>query len=324
MGKRKPKQKASGREESAEDLAAARFQRRRETHRKASTAYDARHPEMKEKRRLARAAQRAQAKLKKRQWDPPKRPRTAPPPPSETSRHTEPPPSETRHRQSEARSEVAVTEEGIVMELRVANLIEFEAQMDLELKIRTDDERVDEGAMRDVQSAMDVAVAPSLNADEKLALLALAGMARGRPTNQDNHEVDSVLAMALLLSSHGTSIGEPHARSAALPPPHLEHESARVHRAQLAVATLNAKPFSALAIVDVYMWDAHRSLELLHWLPMSLASYRCVATWWGEAEETADNSWDAPAQWDMEELAKRSIYLCMRSPIIIVYRFCLN
>ncbi|KAJ7457107.1 hypothetical protein FB451DRAFT_1407133 [Mycena latifolia] len=295
MGKRKPKQKASGREESAEDLAAVRLQRRRETHRKASAAYDARHPEMKEKRRLARAAQR---------WVLSISPLTAPPPPSETSRHTEPPPSETRHRQSEARSEVAVTEEGIVMELRVANLIEFEAQMDLELKIRTDDERVDEGAMRDVQSAMDVAVAPSLNADEKLALLALVGMARGRPTNQDNHEVDSVLAMALLLSSHGTSIGEPHARSAALPPPHLEHESARMHRAQLAVATLNTKPFSPLAIVDVYMWDAHRSLELPHWLPMSLASYRRVATWQGEAEETADNSWDAPAQWDMEELAE--------------------
>ncbi|KAJ6509617.1 hypothetical protein DFH09DRAFT_1100889 [Mycena vulgaris] len=139
------------------------IERKKASHRRASAAYEARHPELKEKRRLQMVARRAAAKLKRRQWDPPKK----------TPKQRQTPPA--------ASADESVTESHVVLDLRAENLQILDAAM-LQDKIcrptivNTSD--------------IEVAAAPSLNSAEKVALVALAEMgagATGDGTHVDKH-----------------------------------------------------------------------------------------------------------------------------------------
>lgn len=105
-------------------------------------------------------------KLKRRQWDPPKKNRRVSSPEAE-------------------RSEEEAAAEGIQVDLRVENLLAFEKQINvrvLELELE-----MNGGAVLDVASELDVALAPSLNSDEELAIQALAEMAAPAPgPSEDN------------------------------------------------------------------------------------------------------------------------------------------
>ncbi|KAJ6575724.1 hypothetical protein DFH09DRAFT_1078663 [Mycena vulgaris] len=253
------------------------IERKKASHRRASAAYEARHPELKEKRRLQMVARRAAAKLKRRQWDPPKK----------TPKQRQTPPA--------ASADESVTESHVVLDLRAENLQILDAAM-LQDKIcrptivNTSD--------------IEVAAAPSLNSAEKVALVALAEMgagATGDGTHVDKHCIGNGVS---LRSQGGCAEVCPNIPGTMftltdIPP----HQSMRVSQARAAVAKLNDQPFSDKLLSDVMMWDDLPPLERAQYLPMGTASYIRVRTWRHRVRD-ADDGWDLATAKAMEELAQ--------------------
>ncbi|KAJ6448170.1 hypothetical protein DFH09DRAFT_1406467 [Mycena vulgaris] len=269
MGKRKRKVRVSENGPSGEDIAEAQVsqyvrdfeeipaetisnereskEKKARSHRKASAAYDARNLEAtRERRRLRMAATRAAVKLKRHQWDPPKAPRARTPSPAAPD-------------ESETNVDLPV-EEGALWELRTENIWILEAQ--LGPHIRELEALHNTGARLNLVSEMDVELTASLNSDEHVALAALAGMAGGAVGDTQDAdvdadvEVDSILELACLLSSHGTEAGEgPCVGQAACVPEMVAPigESPHMHQAQMAVAALSA-PFHPLEVSQVMRW----------------------------------------------------------------------
>ncbi|KAJ6498285.1 hypothetical protein DFH09DRAFT_1103256 [Mycena vulgaris] len=307
MGKRKRNLQTLG-EDSAEEYIGKEQEsqqakdKRVASHRSASAAYDARNLEAtRERRRLRMAVTRAAAKLKRRQWDPPKMAKT----------HTASPvaPDE-----SEASADVPV-EEGALWELLAKNVGILEAQ--LEPRIQMLEALHNTGAKLNVASDMDVALTASLNSDEQLALLTLAGMAGGVVGPREaGVEIDSVLEMALLLSSHGTQAGEgPWLELAASPlmvgcldgasiEASAMGQSTRVHQAQMAVAVLGSRPVLPLEVAEVMRWEEVSPRERPPRLPMTFAAYWRVTRWSKKTSKRADNRWDDATADAMADLAE--------------------
>ncbi|KAJ6532228.1 hypothetical protein DFH09DRAFT_1092895 [Mycena vulgaris] len=319
MGKRKQKVRASDNGPSGEYIAEAQGsqyvrdfeeipaetisndreskEKKAKSHRKASAAYDARNLEAtRERRRLRMAATRAAVKLKRRQWDPPKAPRARTPSPAAPDK-------------SETNDDLPV-EEGALWELRTENIWILEAQ--LEPRIRELEALHSTGARLNLVSEMGVELTASLNSDEHVALAALAGMAGGAvgytqdPDVDPDVEVDSILEMARLLSSHGTEAGEgPCVGQAACVPEMVApiRESLHVHQAQMAVAALSARPFHPLEVSQVMRWEEVSPSERPPRLPMTFAAYWRVFRWRKKTAKRGDNRWDCVTADAMTELA---------------------
>jgi hypothetical protein len=84
------------------------------------------------------------------------------------------------------------------LQLRVENLLSFEVQLGLETQLV--EQLLNDGTVLD-PSEISVSFRP-LNTDERLAIAALAELAAGVGRDQAS-QVDSLLARACLLSSHG-------------------------------------------------------------------------------------------------------------------------
>jgi hypothetical protein len=85
------------------------------------------------------------------------------------------------------------------LEMRVENLMLFEARLQLEEQLV--EQLLNSGAVVEASEASALPLR-SLNADERLAVVALAELATGAGRDQAS-QVDSLLARACLLSSHG-------------------------------------------------------------------------------------------------------------------------
>ncbi|KAJ7620799.1 hypothetical protein B0H17DRAFT_1219494 [Mycena rosella] len=140
-----------------------------------------------------------------------------------------------------------------------------------------------------VEESLHVTLAPSVNSDEQLAAVALAGMAGA----------DSVLEMARLFSVHGSSSSLPKAGTVL-----LMERSTRVRDAQAAVAALSMRPFARISLIDAMMWSEILPLETPPYLPMSVVAYQRVNKWRWSSVRTADNGWDCEMVAVMAELAK--------------------
>ncbi|KAJ6487347.1 hypothetical protein DFH09DRAFT_1105920 [Mycena vulgaris] len=319
MGKRKRKVQASDNGPSGEYIAEAQVsqyvrdfeeipaetisndreskEKKARSHRKASAAYDARNLEAtRERRRLRMAATRAAVKLKRRQWDPPKAARARTPSPAAPD-------------ESETNVDLPV-EEGALWELCTENIWILEAQ--LEPRIRELEALHNTGARLNLVSEMDVELTASLNSDEHVALAALAGMAGGAVGDTQDAdvdadvEVDSILEMARLLSSHGTEAGEgPCVGQVACVPEMVApiRESPRVHQAQMAVAALSSRPFHPLEVSQVMRWEEVSPSERPPRLPMTFAAYWRVFRWRKKTAKRGDNGWDCATADAMTELA---------------------
>ncbi|KAJ6582504.1 hypothetical protein DFH09DRAFT_1439250 [Mycena vulgaris] len=273
-------------------------EKKAKSHRKASAAYDARNLEAtRERRRLRMAATRAAAKLKRRQWDPPKPPRVRTPSPAASD-------------DSEAIVDLPV-EEGALWELRTENIRILEAQM--EPRIRELEALHNTGAQLNLVSEMGVELTASLNSDEHVALAALAGMAGGAvgdtqdPEVDADVEVDSILEMARLLSSHGTEAGEgPCVGQEACVPAMVAPigQSPRVHQAQIAVAALSARPFPPLEVSQIMRWEEVSPRERPPRLPMTFATYWRVVRWSKKTAKRGNNDWDCATADAIAELAE--------------------
>ncbi|KAJ6561044.1 hypothetical protein DFH09DRAFT_1083037 [Mycena vulgaris] len=314
--------RSAGREEKTK--------RRVESHRRASAAYDARHtisghPEVKERRRLFIAERRAAVKLKKRKWDPPKkaaRIAASAPEDSDVGR------SSTQDLEGERggtcpRVGVHTGDEAaqaaVVLDLRAENLVMFDAEMG-------------EPGGNFTKRATSGMV--SLTPDEALALVALAGMARGAAAADAAPGLETSLGQARLLSSHRTSLrvlddaadlpasqtvmsGDDRSRMKADGEPKIT-SSARVEQARATVAALNAGPFSKLFLIDVWLWDEVPPPARRWWArgaQMSREAWGRVATWRAAAYET-DNSWDSATAEEWAEVF-RSIPMLRMIEVVV-------
>ncbi|KAJ7683774.1 hypothetical protein B0H17DRAFT_1137540 [Mycena rosella] len=140
-----------------------------------------------------------------------------------------------------------------------------------------------------VEESLRVALAPSVNSDEQLAAVALAGKAGADPA----------LEMARLLNIRGSSSSLPKAGAVL-----LMERLIRVRDAQAAVAALSMQPFARISLIDAMMWSKILPLKTLPYLLMSVAAYQRVNKWRWRLARTADNEWDCEVATVMAELAK--------------------
>ncbi|KAJ7478027.1 hypothetical protein B0H11DRAFT_1916874 [Mycena galericulata] len=196
--------------------------------------------------------------------------------------------------------------------------------------------------------------------DAALAILALAGDKRSAGTDSDTipssyhgtaplgtlaarpraSVVDSILALAVQLSSHGTELetevrppresavdcalekahqltshGADVAAAAEFPVTMVMHEwgitpripqshrpSTRVEKARVAVANLNAGHLSQPTLMDAMMWEDVSPPLVVSWLPMTVETYHRVKSWQCSIEP--DNGWDMATAVAMSDLAK--------------------
>ncbi|KAJ6547988.1 hypothetical protein DFH09DRAFT_1367119 [Mycena vulgaris] len=278
--------------------------RRVESHRKASAAYDARHPEVKERRRIFIAEQRAAAKLKKRKWDPPKKPaRVASAAEQSDVGHS------TAERERDfvrpgtaSHTEADSAPSAIVLDLCVENLLMFDAEM---------------GEQGEAVYKMASSEMQSLTPDEALALVALAGMAGGAASADAAPALETTVGRAHLLSSHRSSLRVLEG-AAGLTLSYKIASSARVEQARVTVAALNSRPFSRLLLIDVWLWDEVTPPGRRWWArgaQMSREAWWKVATWRADAYET-DDSWDSATAEEWAEVT-RSVPILRMIDVIV-------